>query len=340
MAQPTPPPWMPPQRQQSNAPVAGPWPPYGHWQQPQGGWVWSQNEQPEIGKKPVKKRAPKQVSSESSEDSSDDSDEKEKKKKKKKEKGRNWEKETPKQRSTRHKKYEKMSETADTDKQSIKHQVSAMYKSIIAQEKVVKHLRAALQHEESEDQRQELKDLLEEVIAARKELVARTTYLEVAYDYDWEAAKVFLEMRESNPSSIVLKAVTEAKKRKAATKSVKETEEKKKKKVDCNNNSHGGSNSNSNWRNYPHQPHYHHPTPQYWNPMLHGAQAAPYFQQPASPYPPATPYGRQAAGGYRPPRPPGCFTCGEANHGFRRCPNASRPPPPPQESKPPPPPPT
>ena len=112
----------------------------------------------------------------------------------------------------------------------------------------------------SADQIQENRDLVDELKAARKELVERITYLEVAYDYDWEAAKVFREMREANPSSIVLKAVTEAKKRKAASKGGKDTEEGKKtrKKTDANNNnsSHGsGPNVSGGWRNS-YQPHY------------------------------------------------------------------------------------
>lgn len=51
-------------------------------------------------------------------------------------------------------------------------------------------------------------------MSARKDLVERMKYLEVAFDYDWDTAKVFLEMKESNPFSMVLKAVTESKREK------------------------------------------------------------------------------------------------------------------------------
>ena len=168
-------------------------------------------------------------------------------------------------------------------------------------------------------------------MAARKDLVDRISYLEVAYDYDWDAAKVFLEMREANPSSIVLKAVTEAKKRQAASKSGKEAPEKKRKgKADANNNTAAAS--GSGWRGYQQQ--YAGPQQNYWGQT---APTQPFYGY-QSPYPPAAPYNRQATS-FRPStRPPGCFTCGEASHGFRRCPNASSaPPPPPPNNKPPPP---
>ena len=305
------------------------WQSYPGWQHapPTGGWVWKHADATEA---PKGKRKTKQVVSEDS-DSSDEEDRERERKKKDKEK--NWEKETQKQRSTRYKKYEKMSETADNDKQSVKHQVAAMYKSVIAQEKTIKHLKSLYYKGCTEEQIQENKDLLEEVVAARKDLVDRITYLEVAFDYDWEAAKVFLEMREANPSSIVLKAVTEAKKRKAAVKGGKEGEEKKRKKPDANNNS--APSGSSSWRN----PGYQYPAYNAGQHNLHwmagqNTQAAPPFYGYPNPYPPAAPYNRQA-GSFRPPRPPGCFNCGEANHGFRRCPNAPastsapKPPPPP-----------
>ena len=221
-----------------------------------------------------------------------------------------------------------MSENNDTDKQSVKHQVGAMYRSVIAQEKVIDHLRSARKQELAEDELQANKDLLEEVQAARKDLVERIKYLEVAYDYDWDAAKVFLEMRDSNPPSIVLKAVSESKKRKAAVK--KEPEEKKaKKKAEGNSSAAAPSfawRAPASYRSYAAQapqPYWPPPPPQY--PSF---AAAPQF-------PPAAPYGRQA-GAFRPPRPPGCFNCGDSSHGFRRCPNAG---PPPQLPKPPLPPP-
>ena len=183
------------------------------------------------------------------------------------------------------------------------------------------HLRSLDYQDVTEEQAQSNKDLLEEVLAARKELVERISYLEVAFDYDWDAAKVYREMKESNPSSMVLKAVTEAKKRKAAGKK-EGSEDKKKKKSDENNN---GASNNNRWRGV--QPQMYHAPPQqtYWAPNPaphhHGYQNA--F------HPPAAPYARQAAQ-FRLSRPPGCFNCGEANHGFRRCPNlpSNLPPPP------------
>ena len=196
-----------------------------------------------------------------------------------------------------------------------------MYRSIIAQEKVVRHLKSLHYEGSTEQQIQENRDLLEDVIAARKDLVERMKYLEVAFDYDWDAAKVFREMREANPSSIVLKAVTESKKRKAAVKG-KEGEEgsKKKRRNDGNNN------SVYSWRSSNYQPQ---STPQYWHPQQQQQQMQQPqhygFQQPSFP-PPAAPYARQAGPSFRPPRPPGCFNCGDSSHGYRRCPNTSGPP--------------
>ena len=331
--------WQPPPPQQYA------WPPMG-WQQPPqpppqpppqqppqqpqaGGWVWQSAEEK---KKKKKKRAVQEAAAEeteSEEEKEEDSEEEEKAAKKKKKREKNWEKETKKQRTKRHRKYEKMSESNDSDKQSVKHQVGAMFRSVIAQEKVVEHLRALQYEDATEEQLQSNKDLLDEVLAARKDLVDRIKYLEVAYDYDWDAAKVFLEMRDENPSSIVLKAVSESKKRKAVTK--KEPEEKKKKKE------HGGSSGGTAppWRGQAPFRSYQPPAPQqYWQPM---PQYAGFPAAPTPTYPPAAPYGRQA-GSFRPQRPPGCFNCGDASHGFRRCPNAAPTPPPPRTAPPPPPP--
>ena len=232
-----------------------------------------------------------------------------------------------------------MSETIDADKQSIKHQVGSMYKSVIAQEKLVTHLRSLHYQDASDEQIQDNTDLLEEVLTARKELVERIDYLEVAYDYDWDAAKVYLEMKEANPSSIVLKAVTEAKKRKAAGK--KDGEDKKKKREDSNNNSTSNSSSNNSsgpshrshghgannaWRSSAAYAPQQSPYPFYGWQGGNGAPQ-PYYGSYAS-YAPAAPYNRQA-NQFRPPRPPGCFNCGKSSHGFRRCPNMAAPPPPP-----------
>ena len=140
-----------------------------------------------------------------------------------------------------------MSETTDSEKQSIKHQVAAMYKSIIAHEKVVLHLKPLHYEGATEQQIQNNQDLLDEVVAARKELVDRVKYLEVAFDYEWDDAKVFQEMREANPSSIVLKAVTESKKRKAAVKG-KDGEDKPKGKKPDNNNNNSGTGNPYSWR--------------------------------------------------------------------------------------------
>ena len=315
----------PPQWQQNGPPMWGQFPGWPQ-QVPQmpGGWVWQQPQQPPH--KATTKRSTKAAAAEDSDDSDESEEEKESKKKKDKE--RNWEKETPKQRATRYKKYEKMSESTEPEKQSVRHQVGAMYRSIIAQEKVVEHLRSLRYEDATEEQTQDNKDLLEEVLAARKELVERTNYLEVAHDYDWDAAKVYREMKEANPSSIVLKAVTESKKRKAAVGGKKDTEEKKKKKPEAASSS--GPSSGGSWRGAQHYAAYHPPVQQqYWQPQYSGYHA---------PYPPAAPYNRQANQFRQTPRPAGCFTCGEASHGFRRCPNASTtaatkapPPPPPSQ---------
>ena len=297
--------------------------------------MWQTPGPPEKKKKKSKRRA-RTVETESEGEKDGESDEEEEEKEaKKKKREKNWEKETKKQRNKRHRKYERMSETNDAEKQSVKHQVGAMYRSVIAQEKVVEHLRSLRYEESSDESTQNTKDLLEEVLAARKDLVDRIKYLEVAYDYDWDAAKVFLEMREANPSSIVLKAVTEAKKRKAAGK--KEPEEKKRKKTDSNNNV--GSGSAPNWRGQmPYRQFQMQAPQQYWQqpqqPQFGGPQYSGYAPTPQ--YPPAAPYGRQA-NAFRPARPPGCFNCGESSHGFRRCPNVPPPPSAPKAAPPPPP---
>ena len=130
-----------------------------------------------------------------------------------------------------------MSETVDSKKQAVKHQVGAMYKAIIAQKKVVKHLRSLYYQGSTEQQIQN------KVLDARKELVDPVKYLEVAF-------------------SIILKAVTESKKRKAAAKG-KEGEEKKKKPDNNNNNS-----SPYTWRSSSYQQ----PALLYWPPVPSSAQ--------------------------------------------------------------------
>lgn len=136
-------------------------------------------------------------------------------------------------------------------------------------------------------------------------------------------------MQEANPSSIILKVVTESKKRKAAG-GKKEVEEKKKKKLDHNNNA-SGSTTASSWRPPQQQyPPYQVLAPQmYW--QLPQLQYGGYHQH----FPPSALYNRQATQ-FRPQtKATGCFTCGEASHGFRRCTSIATPaakpmPPPPQ----------
>ena len=120
----------------------------------QGGWVWQDAKQATKGKHKKTSRQPLALTSEL--DKEEDSEEEEREKKKRK-KEKNWEKETKKQRNKRYKKYERMSETADAEKQSVKHQVSAMFKSVIAQEKVVEHLRSLQYEDASEEQVQDNK---------------------------------------------------------------------------------------------------------------------------------------------------------------------------------------
>ena len=81
--------------------------------------------------------------------------------------------------------------------------------------------------------------------------------MEVACDYDWDAAKVYRDMKESDSSSMVLKAITEAKNRKAVGKKDGGDEKTKKKKVDENNNTAG-----NRWRGGQYQQ-YQPPAPQY-----------------------------------------------------------------------------
>ena len=189
------------------------------------------------------------------------------------------------------------------------------------------HLRALLGEGAAEQQKQEHQDLLDEVITARKELVERVKYLEVAFDYDFDAAKVFQEMKDANPSSIVLKAVTESRKRKAATKT-KDTEERRKKKPETNTS----ANSTYSWRSANYQP----PPAQHYWPQAPAPQTAHHYGAYSQPFPPSAPYGRQAGTAFRPPSPPGCFNCGDSSHGYRRCPNvsSSAPPPPPKAAPP------
>ena len=301
------------------------WMPQQQWQQPypqQGGWVWQQAPRKAAKKSRSKTNvSPEQSEEEEDSDESEDSEEeKEKERKKKKDKERNWEKETPKQRAVRYRKYEKMAENTDSDKQSVKHQVSAMYRSVIAQEKMIEYLRATRNNGSSGEQAQNKKDMIEEILTARKELVERINYLEVAHDYDWDAAKVYREMREANPSSIVLKAVTEAKKRKAAGK--KEPEEKRKRKAEHHGATHHGGSVNNAWRSHSNYAGFQYAAPQqqYWPQQQQFQYQMPQPQTAFAPPPPA-PYGRQT-NAFRPTRQGGCFYCGDSSHGFRRCPNA------------------
>ena len=151
-------------------------------QQQTGGWIW----QPPAATvtAPAKTKKSGYLTQWEEEDETgeeDEEEEEETKKKKKKNKEKQWEKETEKQRAKRYRKYEKMSETTDADKQNIKNQVNAMYRAVIAQEKVVKHLKSLYYQGSTTQQIQENQDLLDEVVAARKELVDRIQYLEVAF---------------------------------------------------------------------------------------------------------------------------------------------------------------
>lgn len=93
------------------------------------------------------------------EDESEEEEE-EDKAKNKKEKSKSWDKETKRQRMIRYKKYEKMSETLEPDKQGVRHQAAAMYKLIMAHEKTVEHLRSLIYQDTNEEQMQENKDMI------------------------------------------------------------------------------------------------------------------------------------------------------------------------------------
>ena len=73
-----------------------------------------------------------------------------------------------------------MADVEKDDKQSIRHQVNSMYKSIRAQEHTIVYLKEQ-GTDKADDKRAQL---IEETEAAHAELVARMEFLTVAYDYD------------------------------------------------------------------------------------------------------------------------------------------------------------
>ena len=71
-----------------------------------------------------------------------------------------------------------MADIDKEDKQSIRHQVNSMYKSIRAQEHTITYLKEQGEDDESRA------EIIEETEAAHAELVGRMEFLTVAYDYD------------------------------------------------------------------------------------------------------------------------------------------------------------
>ena len=148
-----------------------------------------------------------------------------------------WEQELEADRSKRHDKYKRMSDSTASDKKAIQQQASAMMTSVASQERVILYLRS-LDLPNDNDAVQDLPQTIDVLQSARQDLVDHFEFLGVAHDHGWDAARFYRDEPSDAVSKRVQSAVSRARKKKEA-----DDRDKKKKKQKRSSSSHSSSSS-------------------------------------------------------------------------------------------------
>ena len=172
-------------------------------------------------------------------------------------------------------------------------QASAIFDSLLSQEKTIAFLRTLDLPADDAERIQSVASLIDSLQTGRQRLVDHFEFLGVAHDHGWEAARIYREDPPEDASKRVLNAVSKAKKKKEA-----DDREKKKKKKRSSSSSSSYSkrrrDSDANDKSCSHSHSASHCCPQ------------PQYQ----------PYQRQFRAGQNLP----CIRCGDTAHHWRQCP--------------------
>ena len=188
-----------------------------------------------------------------------------------------------------------MAEASGTEKRAIMQQASAIYESVLSQERTVAFLRTLDLPAEDDGTVRTVAELIDALQSARKRLVDHFEFLGVAHDHGWEAARIYREDPPEDASKRVLNAVSKAKKKKES-----EDRDKKKKKQQRRSSSssskrrHDSSEASEKTCSHSHS---------------HGSShhcCASHYQ----------PYQKQFRAGQNLP----CIRCGDTAHHWRQCP--------------------
>ena len=183
-----------------------------------------------------------------------------------------------------------MAEATAPEKRAIMQQASAIFGSLVSQEKTVAFLRTLDLPAEDEDTIRSIASLIDGLQSGRQSLVDHFEFLGVAFDHGWDAARIYREDPPEDASKRVLNAVTKAKKKKEADERDKK---KKKRRLPSSNSSKRRRDSDASEKSCSHATS-HHCCPQ------------PYQQ----------PYQKQFRAGQNLP----CIRCGDTAHHWRQCP--------------------
>ena len=173
-------------------------------------------------------------------------------------------------------------------------QASAIFDSLVAQEKTVSFLRTLDLAAADPDRIRSVADLIDSLQTGRQRLVDHFEFLGVAHDHGWDAARIYREDPPEDASKRVLNAVSKAKKKKDA-----DDREKKKKRRSSSSSSFAkrrrDSDNSDKSCTHSHSSSSHHCCSQQ------------QYQQP---------YQRQFRAGQNLP----CIRCGDTAHHWRQCP--------------------
>ena len=119
-----------------------------------------------------------------------------------------------------------MAEASAPEKKAIMQQASAIFDSLLSQEKTIAFLRTLDLPADDAERIHSVATLIDSLQIGRQRLVDHFEFLGVAHDHGWEAARIYREDPPEDTSKRVLNAVAKAKKKKEAD----DREKKKKKK--------------------------------------------------------------------------------------------------------------
>ena len=186
-----------------------------------------------------------------------------------------------------------MAEASGTEKKAIMQQASAIFESVVSQERTVAFLRTLDLPEDDDGIIRTVAELIDSLQSARQRLVDHFEFLGVAHDHGWDAARIYREDPPEDASKRVLNAVSKAKKKKDA-----EDRDRKKKKQQRRSSSSSSKRRNDSSDS-------HEKSCSHTHASSHHCCSSQY-----------QPYQKQFRAGQNLP----CIRCGDTAHHWRQCP--------------------